>query len=130
VPALPMISVIDDDASVCASTDNLLRSLGYSVFTFGSAEDFLRSNCVDDASCVIADVNMPVIDGVELLVRLRAQGKQVPFIFITAFPDQAVSRRASRAGAVCLLAKPFDQHDLIQSLEQALQGRDDAGADR
>ena len=125
-----MISIIDDDASVRTATDNLLRSLGYGVLTFGSADEFLQSDVLDQTSCVIADVNMPGTNGVELLFRLRARGTQIPFIFITAFPEAAVSAQAASAGAVCLLTKPFETDNLIQNLEQALQGRDGQGPDR
>ncbi|MGY3617310.1 response regulator transcription factor [Bradyrhizobium sp. USDA 10063] len=125
-----MISIIDDDASVRTATDNLLRSFGYGVLTFESADEFLQSDALDQTSCVIADVNMPGTSGVELLFRLRARGKQIPFIFITAFPEAAVSAQAASAGAVCLLTKPFETDNLIQNLEQALQGDDGQGPDR
>jgi FixJ family two-component response regulator len=130
LPTTPMISIIDDDASVRTATDNLLRSLGYGVLTFESADEFLQSDVLDQTSCVIADVNMPGTNGVELLLRLRGRGSRIPFIFITAFPEAAVSRQASSAGAVCLLTKPFEKDNLIQNLEQALQGRDGQGPDR
>jgi FixJ family two-component response regulator len=125
-----MISIIDDDVSVRTATDNLLTSLGYAVLTFASAEEFLQSDTLDETSCVISDINMPVINGVELLGLLRAQGKRMPFIFITAFPDERMSRQALGAGAICLLSKPFEEDSLIQSLEQALQTRDDGSPDR
>jgi len=125
-----MISVIDDDVSVRTATDNLLTSLGYAVLTFASAEEFLQSDTLDETSCVISDINMPVINGVELLGLLRAQGKRMPFIFITAFPDERMSRQALGAGAICLLNKPFEEDSLVQSLEQALQARDDGSSDR
>jgi FixJ family two-component response regulator len=116
-----MISIIDDDASVRAAIGNLLQSLGYVTCAFESAEEFLRSNHLDRTSCVIADVNMPVMSGVELLVLLRDQDKRVPFIFITAFPDERIRARAFSAGALGFLTKPFDQGHLIQCLEQALR---------
>ncbi|MBO4226729.1 response regulator transcription factor [Bradyrhizobium neotropicale] len=127
MPTTPMISIIDDDASVRTATDNLLRSFGYGVLTFGSADEFLQSGVLDQTACVIADVNMPGTNGVELLLRLRARGNEIPFIFITAFPEAAVSAHAASAGAVCLLTKPFETDNLIQNLEQALQGRDGQG---
>jgi FixJ family two-component response regulator len=130
LPTTPMISIIDDDASVRTATDNLLRSLGYGVLTFESADAFLQSNQLNQTSCIIADVNMPGTNGVELLLRLRARGNQIPFIFITAFPEAAVSAQAASAGAVCLLTKPFETDNLIQHLEQALQGSDGQGPDR
>jgi FixJ family two-component response regulator len=119
-----MISVIDDDASIRIATDNLLRSLGYVVLTFESAEEFLRSDSLDDTSCVIADVNMPAISGVELLALLRTQGKRVPFIFITAFPDERIRATALAAGAIGFLTKPFDRGNFIRCIELALRADD------
>ena len=105
-----MISVVDDDASVRVATDNLLSALGYIVHTFASAEEFLRSAHFNDTSCVIADVQMPTMSGVELQALLLARGQRVPFIFITAFPDETVRARVRKSGAICLLTKPFDRH--------------------
>ena len=119
---LSVISVIDDDASVRVATNNLLRSHGYTVHTFASAEEFLRSAHLNDTSCVIADVQMPVMNGVELLTLMRTQGYGVPFIFITAFPDESVRARALKAGAICFLAKPFAAPTLIKCLGTALKG--------
>ena len=84
-----VISVVDDDASVRVATDNLLSALGYIVHTFASAEEFLRSPHFHDTSCVIADVQMPDMSGVELQAILLDRGHRVPFIFITAFPGLA-----------------------------------------
>ena len=120
----PLVAVIDDDASVRATTDSLVRSLGYIVNTFASAEEFLRSNRLDDLSCVIADVQMPGMSGVELQAHLLTQGDQVPFIFVTAFPDEGVRAQALRAGAICYLTKPFDGDSLIQGLQAALKKRE------
>jgi FixJ family two-component response regulator len=117
---LSTLSVIDDDASVRAATNNLLRSHGYTVHTFASAEEFLQSTHLNDTSCVIADVQMPVMSGVELLTTMRAQGYRVPFIFITAFPDESIRARALKAGAICFLAKPFAGPTLIDCLNAAL----------
>jgi FixJ family two-component response regulator len=119
---LSTLSVIDDDASVRAATNNLLRSHGYTVHTFASAEEFLQSAHLNDTSCVIADVQMPVMSGVELLTTMRAQGYRVPFIFITAFPDDSIRDRALKAGAICLLAKPFAAPTLIKCLGTAHRG--------
>ena len=118
---LSIISVIDDDASVRAATNNLLRSHGYTVHTFASAEEFLRSAQLNDTSCVIADVQMPIMGGVELLTVMRAQGSRVPFIFITAFPDESVRARVLKAGAIAFLAKPFAGPTLIGCLDTALE---------
>jgi FixJ family two-component response regulator len=117
---LSLISIIDDDASVRAAIDNLLRSRGYLVHTFASAEEFLRSTELNDSSCVIADVQMPGMSGLELLANVRSRFHRVPFIFITAFPDEGVRARAMMAGAICFLAKPFAALTLIDCLETAL----------
>jgi FixJ family two-component response regulator len=122
-PLPPVISVVDDDASVRVATDNLLRSLGYIVHTFASAEEFLRSSQLNDASCVITDVQMPAMSGVELQALLLAQGHRVPLIFITAFPEETIRERALKAGAICFLTKPFDRLTLIKCLDTALERR-------
>jgi len=117
---LSVISVIDDDASIRAAANNLLSSHGYSVHTFESAEDFLQSAHQDDSSCVVADVQMSGMSGLDLLTHLRTRGSEVPFIFITAFPDESVRVRALKAGAICFLSKPFAGPVLINYLEIAL----------
>lgn len=121
---LPLVAIIDDDESVRATTDSLVRSLGYIVHTFASAEDFLRSNRLDDFACVMADVQMPGLSGVQLQERLRAQGYRVPFIFFTAFPDEKVRAQALAAGAICYLTKPFDGNTLIECLNAVPTTRD------
>ena len=119
-----VISLIDDNASVRVAINNLLSSHGYSVDTFVSAEDFLQSANPDGSSCVVADVQMPGMSGLDLLTHMRSRGNNVPFIFITAFPDESVRARALKAGAICFLAKPFAGPSLIRCLEAALnQGR-------
>jgi FixJ family two-component response regulator len=118
---LQVISIIDDDASVRAATNNLLRSLGYTVNTFVSAEEFLRSPDLNDTSCVIADVQMPGMSGVDLQARLLTQGYCVPFIFITAFPEETIRARALKAGAICFLTKPFNRLSLTRYLDTALE---------
>jgi FixJ family two-component response regulator len=118
-----VISVIDDDASVRAATNNLLKSHGYTVHTFASAEEFLASAQLNDTSCVIADVQMSVMSGLDLLTFMRAQGRHAPFIFITAFPDENVRVRALKAGAIGFLAKPFAGPALMKCLDVALEGR-------
>ena len=118
----PVISVVDDHASVRVGTENLLNSLGYTVHTFASADEFLGSAHFSDTSCVITDVQMPAMSGVELQALLLARGHHVPIIFITAFSDDAVRARALEAGAVCFLTKPLDRLTLIKCLETALEG--------
>jgi CheY-like chemotaxis protein len=128
LPAPSVISVIDDDASIRVATNNLLRSRGYIVHTFASAEEFLRSPHINETSCVIADVQMSAMNGLDLLAAIRAKGHDAPFIFITAFPDENLRTRAIRAGAVCFLAKPFAAPNLIKCLQTALEaGPSEAG---
>lgn len=117
---LSVISVIDDDASVRAATNNLLSSHGYRVHTFASAEEFLQSARLNDSSCVITDVQMSAMSGLDLLTHLRAQGYAAPFIFITAFPEESLRARALKAGAICFLAKPFAGPQLIRCVDAAV----------
>ena len=120
---LKLIAVVDDDASIRLATDSLLRSRGYAVFTFASAGDFLRSTELNETACVITDVRMPAMGGIELQAILRARGCTVPFVFITAFPEEAVRTQAMNGGATCFLTKPFDAPTLIQYVEAALDTR-------
>jgi FixJ family two-component response regulator len=124
IVSIPLvISVIDDDPSVRIASENLLTSLGYIGHTFESADEFLRSPHFNSTSCVIADVQMPGMSGVELQALMLARGHRVPFIFITAFADETVRARVLKAGAVCFLTKPFDKSTLIKCLENALERR-------
>ncbi|MFZ2020015.1 MAG: response regulator [Methyloceanibacter sp.] len=117
---VPVVSIIDDDESVRAATQCLVRSLGLKTRTFASAEEFLLSPYVTETSCVIADVQMAKMSGLELQSRLRACGNDLPMIFITAFPDERLKLRALEDGAVCFLSKPFDGQVLIDCLSKAL----------
>jgi FixJ family two-component response regulator len=118
---LSIISVIDDDASVRAATDNLLSSHGYLVHTFASAEEFLQSTRLHETSCIVADVQMSSMSGLDLLTHMHAQGYTVPFVFITAFPEESIRAHALRAGAIGFLAKPFAAPALINCVEAALR---------
>lgn len=123
---LSVISVVDDDASVRVAISNLLRSRDYVVHAFGSAEEFLGSAQLNDTSCVISDVQMAAMNGLELLANMRMQGYVAPFIFITAFRDEGVRARALKAGATCFLTKPFAPPTLIACLDAALLDRPSA----
>ena len=116
----PVISIIDDDPSVRKATDGLVRSLGYRSLTFASAEDFLESDHIEDTSCVITDVQMPGLSGVELQMVLIARGARMPMIFITAFPEDRIRRSVLEAGAIGFLSKPFEEAVLIEHLQTAL----------
>ncbi|MGA2057921.1 MAG: response regulator, partial [Bradyrhizobium sp.] len=113
---IPLVAIVDDDESVRVTTDSFVRSLGYVVHTFSCAEELLRSNQLDEFSCVISDVRMPGMNGVELQAHLRSEGSDLPFIFFTAFPDDRTRARALRAGAICYLTKPFDGDELAAVL--------------
>jgi FixJ family two-component response regulator len=117
---IPVVSIVDDNESVREATRGLVRSVGFNAVTFASAEEFLQSDRVIDTSCLIADVQMPGLSGVELQARLIAQGLRVPIIFVTAFPDQRIRTAVLKAGAVGFLSKPFDAECLIDHLRKAL----------
>ena len=118
-----MISIVDDDQSVREATKGLVRSLGYRVATFGSAEEFLRSEWVHDSSCLITDMQMPGFSGLELQSHLIAEGNPVPMVFVTGFPEERVRTKALEAGAFGFLGKPFDEGNLIACLDKALKDR-------
>src|SRR5579864_1505850 len=115
-----LISIVDDDPFVRDATDALVRSLGYGAATFASAEDFIRSDYIHKTACVITDVQMPGLSGVELQRVMIAQGNLVPVIFITAYANEIVRRSVMEAGAIAYLSKPFDEESLIQHLRTAL----------
>jgi FixJ family two-component response regulator len=119
---VPVISIVDDDPSIREATKGLVRSLGYGAAAFASAEDFLQSDHVNDTACLITDVQMPGLSGVELQNRLIVQGNCTPIIFITAFPEERIRARALEAGAVGFLSKPFDEDCLIEYIHAALNG--------
>ena len=116
----PLIAIIDDDESVRVAMGGMVESFGYAPVTFESANDFLKSDKLPDASCLILDVQMPGMSGLELHSQLIASGRRIPTIFVTAFPDKRVRDRAMRAGGVCFLSKPFGRNDLLGCIESAL----------
>lgn len=120
--AAPLISVVDDDASVRASLEGLIRSLGYRVASFESAAAFLESDARAETACVISDVQMPGMTGLELTQALVAVEGAPPVILMSAFAEDGARARAEQAGAVCFLQKPFSGDSLIGCLESALAG--------
>jgi FixJ family two-component response regulator len=120
LPEVPAISIIDDDISVRIAISRLVRSLGYAAHAYASADEFLKSQHVNDTWCVIADVQMPGMTGIELQEALKVQGHSLPIIFVTAFPEETIRARALRDGAVCFLSKPFDGSVLIGCIDSAL----------
>jgi FixJ family two-component response regulator len=121
LPTTPIISIVDDDDSVRAAMSSLVRSLGYRSCMFASPEEFLSSPQMNDTSCVIADVQMLGMSGMELQDELVVRRPRIPIIFITAFPEERIRRRAEAAGAVAFFSKPVDSHALIQCLDAALR---------
>ena len=118
--AKPLISIIDDDESMREAIKGLMRSLGYRVEVVASAQEFLSSRLVRRTSCVIADMQMPGMTGLELYQRLSTSGKRVPTILITAYPDDGVRERALSAGVIGYLSKPFEEDDLLACIRSAL----------
>jgi FixJ family two-component response regulator len=116
----PIVSIVDDDESVRLALRSLVRSLGLIVCAFASAEEFLQSPHVNDTSCLITDVQMPGMSGIELQSVLLAQGRRIPTIFVTAFPEEQVRARALEAGAIDFLSKPFNCQTLIKLIDTAL----------
>ena len=117
---VPVIAIVDDDASVREATRGLIRSLGYSAVAFSSAEEYLQSERVHDTSCLISDVKMPGMNGIDLQDRLIADGHHTPIIFMTAFPTEVLRTRALESGALGFLSKPFDEERLLECLRSAL----------
>jgi len=115
-----IISVIDDDENVRVAIEGLVRSLGYSVRGFASARQFLESVIAPSTACLITDIQMAGLNGLDLYAQLVADGDPPPVIFITAFPDERIEARARGLGALAFLGKPFDAQVLEQCIQQAL----------
>jgi FixJ family two-component response regulator len=116
----PMIAVVDDDESVRESLPDLLKEFGFATQSFSSAEDFLASNCIENIKCLILDIVMPGMTGLELQTELKNRGQKVPIVFITARSDNSVRPRLLERGAAECLFKPFSDTALLHALNQAL----------
>jgi FixJ family two-component response regulator len=119
----PLISVVDDDDSVRESLGGLIRSVGFAVKVFASAEEFLNSDHLRNTDCLILDVRMPGMNGLELQRQLAASYCKIPIIFITAHGDEEVRSRALNGGAVDYLLKPFSEEALLNAIDAALKSR-------
>ena len=124
-----LISVIDDDESVLRTTTRLIDSFGFRAAAFESAENFLGSGNLNDTSCLIVDIHLPGMNGLQLQSQLAAAGRSIPIIFITAHDDKESRRRAMQAGAIAFLGKPFSDEQLLQGIRLALhESGDEPGA--
>jgi FixJ family two-component response regulator len=119
-----MVAVVEDDASYRLALQRLLKSAGFSVQLFESAEEFLDSGQQHETGCLIADIRMPGMSGLDLQARLTADHYPIPIIFITAHGDEQMRLQAMRGGAVKFLGKPFDCAILLESVREALGNED------
>ena len=119
--SLVLIAIVDDEEPVRDATKRLVRSMGYHASTFASADEFLKSEQIQDTSCLITDVQMPGLSGIDLQEHLVARGHCIPIIFMTGYPNDSVRARAMKAGAVCFLNKPFSEDHFIGCIEKALK---------
>jgi FixJ family two-component response regulator len=121
-----LISVVDDDESIRRTTTFLIESFGFRAAAFESAENFLKSGQLHETSCLIVDVQMPGMNGLELQSELAAAGYDIPIVFVTAYDNKVSRQQAMQAGAVAFLAKPFGDEQLLQTVRLAL-GQDNPG---
>lgn len=116
-----MVAVVDDEESVREALQRLLRAAGLPVMTFASAEDFLKSDQLNATRCLVADIRMPGMSGLDLLAELNRQHLPIPTVLITAHGDESLRMQAMRAGAVKFLPKPIDGASMLASVAAALQ---------
>jgi FixJ family two-component response regulator len=121
MPKTSLIAVVEDDRYFRDSMRRLMRSLGYNVETFSSAANFLASPRLIETICLVADVHMPAMTGIELYKHLIGAGYRIPTILVTAYPEEGERARALNDGVICYLRKPVDEQDLIFCLRTALE---------
>src|SRR5262245_12212682 len=121
MPVVPVISIVDDDDALRNSLDDLIRSIGFRTQGFPSAEAFLSSNQARDTACLILDVRMTGMNGLDLQRQLVAANWRMPIIFITAHADDNARERALEAGALAFLYKPFREEELLNAIDAALK---------
>jgi len=117
-----LVAIVDDDQSVQRAIKDLMESAGLLARCFGSAEEFLEWDQRNQASCLIADIRMPGMSGLDLQARLKAEGSPIPIIFVTAHGDAKMKKQAMNAGAVEFLTKPFDDELLLEKVRPRLEG--------
>jgi FixJ family two-component response regulator len=122
MPQHQLISIVEDDEPFRESMRKLLSALGYTVETFPSAADFLASPVLSETACLVSDVQMPGMSGIELHAHLTKSGHTIPTILVTAYPDELARRRALKDGVFCYLPKPVDDDHLERCLRSALDG--------
>jgi FixJ family two-component response regulator len=115
------VAIVDDDEAVRVALEGMLKSAGLTAQSFESAEEFINSGQQHQAACLIADIRMPGMSGLELQATLNAEGCRIPIVFITAHGDATMRMQALRAGAVEFLAKPFNDEALLESVRAALE---------
>ena len=123
MPKKPVVAIVDDDESACEGTIDLLKAMGFAAKGSRSAEEFLKSSHLRCTACVITDMRMSGMTGLELHDHLVQSGKTIPTILVTAFPNDRDRARALKAGVVCYLAKPFNDQDLLRCVRSALESR-------
>ena len=116
-----MVAIVDDDDLMRSALQGLLKSVGLPAQAFASAEEFLKSGQQNEVGCLVADIRMPGMSGLELQAKLNADQCRIPTIFITAHGDEKMRMQALRAGAVEFMAKPFDDEVLLESVRAALE---------
>jgi FixJ family two-component response regulator len=121
----PLIAIIDDDKSMRDTTRDLLESAGFSAATFASAARLLKSQRLHRVSCLIADMRMPKMTGLELHQHLVASNRAIPTILMTAYPEERMRAQAMKANVVCYLAKPFEAEELLNCVRRAIRGEID-----
>jgi FixJ family two-component response regulator len=120
MPEGPLIAVVDDDRSIRNATQDLLNAAGYSTLTFENARSFLGSSARASVDCLVADMRMPGMTGLELHEHLASSGDSIPTVIITAHPEEATRERARQAGITCFLPKPFTPDELLVCVRRAL----------
>lgn len=124
MPKGPLVAIVDDDKSIRYTTKDLLESAGFSAAVFAGPASLLKSRRLSRVCCLIADMRMPKMTGLELHQQLVASNRAIPTILMTAYPDERAQAQAIRAEVVCYLIKPFAADDLLSCVRRALQKRD------
>jgi len=127
VPKGPLVAIVDDDESIRDTTKDLLESAGFSAAAFAHATSMLKSRRLNQVSCLIADMRMPEMTGLELYQYLVASNRTIPTILMTAYPDERTRALAIKASVVCYLIKPFAADELLACVRRALQSHDVGG---